>query len=67
MRVVLYSDAMTKRCVDDLPRRVGASKIMRYVLKAIMTNDAEWEEYRKTDKDAINVRNYLREKLLPRL
>jgi len=67
MMIALYTDAETNRLASELPRKCSASKIMRYVLKAAMTSDADFEVYKRENKDAKEVRLYLREKLLPRL
>lgn len=67
MRTNFYVDEMSHNFIGELPRKVNASKIMRYVLKAIFATDAEWADYMKSDKDAVVVHDYLKVKLFPRL
>ena len=67
MNLNLYANEETVQSVGKLPRDMSASKIMRYVIKAIFTPDKQWREFQKTDVEAAAVRAYLRKKLLPRL
>lgn len=67
MKVTLYLDEQAHRYMNELPRKVSASKIARYILKALFTTDDEWREILRTDKDAREVKEYVRSKLLERL
>jgi len=67
MSLNLYASEETLRNARKLPYDMSASKIMRYVMKAMFTPEKKWREFQKTDKEAVAVRAYLRDKLLPRL
>lgn len=67
MKTTLYLDEMSHNYIGELPRKVNASKIVRYVLKAIFADDAEWKVFLETDADAAVLREYLHKKLLKRL
>ena len=67
IRTNMCHDVDSMRCMNELPRRVNASRIMRYVLKAIVMNDAEFEAFKRDNAEAAECREYLREKLKNRL
>jgi len=67
MKTTLYLDQVSHDYIDELPRKVNASKIVRYVLKAIFADDAEWNLFLETDSDAAVLREYLHKKLRKRL
>jgi hypothetical protein len=58
----LTIDDKASRGLDVLPHSLGASTIMRVVLKAISMNEREFEKYKAESKEAQAVRAYLRDK-----
>ena len=67
MRTNFYLDEVSHNYVGELPRKVNASKIMRFMLKAIFDSESEWTAFLETDKDAAIIKEYLRKKLKGRL
>ncbi len=69
MRTNIMLDEKSYDAMKELPRKVSASAILRHILKAIVTNDKEWDEYITTNEEGITVRAYIHEKtpLLKRL
>lgn len=63
----LSIDEQAFGCVDELPRKMSASKIFRYVVKAIILKDEAWFTYLENDVDAKVIRGYLKKTLVNRL
>lgn len=69
MKTTVYLDKESSDAMKELPRKVSASAIFRHILKAIVTNDKQWDEYITTNEEGIMVRAYIHERtpLLKRL
>lgn len=63
MRSNVVLDEMSYLAMQNLPKRMSASKLMRTFLVAATTNDKEWNRYLKSSEEAREVRDYLCEKL----
>ncbi len=69
MRTNIMLDKRSYEAMKELPRKVSASAILRHMLKAIVTNDKEWDEYIQNNEEGKAVRAYIHENtpLLKRL
>lgn len=59
----LTLDEKSREAVNDLPRSVSASAIMRVLLKAISMSEKEFEKYKASSDEAQEVRDFFREKV----
>lgn len=64
--ITMSVDAVTKERISELPKRMSASRVLRYVITAMFTNDEEFAEYIKTPEGK-EVRAFVREKVGRRL
>lgn len=64
MRMELYVDAETKECSGELPRKISASKLFRWVVKAATTDNKTWKKLIRTGGDIKDVQDYLRPRLM---
>lgn len=63
MRMELYVDKETKEGSGELPRKISASKLFRWVIRAATTDNKTWKKLVKTDPDIKEVQDYLRPRL----
>ncbi len=59
----LYVDKETKENSGELPRKISASMLFRWVIKAATTDMKTWEKLIRTDPDIKMVQEYLRPRM----
>lgn len=64
--VMLTVDESTKEYISYMPKRLSASRVLRYIITAMFTTDAEFEVYKKRPEVA-EVRAFVRSKLRGRI
>jgi hypothetical protein len=60
MKTTFYLDEVSSKAVKDLPRKMSASKLLRWMLKLIHTNDKEWKLLIKHDPEIKEVQDWIR-------
>ncbi len=63
MKTTFYLDEVSSQAVKELPRKISASKLMRWMLKLIHTNNKEWKHLIKHDPEIREVQDWIRPKL----
>ncbi len=56
-------DEDSHKVIGELPKRISASKLLRWLLKLIHTNDKEWEYLIEHDPEIKEVQDWIRPKL----
>jgi hypothetical protein len=64
MKATMWLDQMSHDAMENLPRKMSASKLMRTLLVAATTNNREWKQHLKENEEAREVQAYLRQKFL---
>jgi hypothetical protein len=60
----LYVDQETKESSGELPRKISASKLFRWIIKAVTTDMKTWKKLLRTDKDIKEVQEFIRPRLM---
>ena len=63
MKTTVYLDEKSAQAADELPRKVNVSKLLRWLLKLIQTNDNEWASLMEQDAEIREVQDWIRPKL----
>ncbi len=63
MKLTLYIDEEGKEAVKSIPRTVSISKIMKWICIAIVTSEKDLQRIKRTNPEAKEVAEYLKEKL----
>jgi len=64
MKATLFLDEQSVSAMRDMPQRMSASKITRWLLKTATCDDKQLEKLLKTDKEYREVQDYLRPRLM---
>lgn len=67
MRTTVYLDDDAKNALDELPRKVNASKLIRWMSKALTTDEKKWDRLIKEDQEIRDVQEFLRPRLMQAL
>lgn len=63
MRTHLYMDEQSIEALNDLPRKMSASKVARWAIKTAALSDKEYAHLLKTDSEFREVQEYLQPRL----
>jgi hypothetical protein len=64
MRTNIMLDEDSHKVIGELPRKISASKLLRWLLKLIHTNDKEWTQLIKHDPEIREVQEWIRPKVI---
>jgi hypothetical protein len=67
VRLHMSIDEVARESMDNLPRAIGVSKIMRFILKASFMSQKQVWDYIEHDKEAKQVAEFLRKNLVGKL
>lgn len=63
MKTTFYLDEVSSKAVKELPRKISASKLLRWLLKLVNTTNKEWNYLIKHDDEVKEVQDWIRPKL----
>ena len=63
MKATLFVDQRTKDAIENMPRKMSASKLFRWFMVMLTCSDKEWERIRKEEPEILEVQEYIRPKL----
>lgn len=63
MRTTLSIDEQTRQAMQELPRPFKSSALLRWLLKALTTDNKEWDRLIKNDPEIKAVQDYVRPRL----
>lgn len=64
MRTNIMLDEDSHKVIGELPKRISASKLMRWMLKAVHTNDKEWKNLLRNDREIKEVQDWIRPRIM---
>lgn len=57
-------DEESHKVIQELPKKISASKLLRWLLKMVHTNDKEWTRLIKHDPEIKEVQDWIRPRLM---
>jgi hypothetical protein len=64
MRTNIMLDEESHKVIKELPRKISASKLLRWLLKLINTSDKEWAYLIKHDPEIKEVQDWMRPRFM---
>ena len=59
----IYTDEQTDRFIGEMPAKMSASRVFRWMMRLISTNDKEWTVLIKENKEIKEVQAYMRPRI----
>ena len=63
MKATLSINEQTKASMGDLPIRMSASKLFRWIVKLMVSDEKEWKKIIREEGEIKEVQDYIRPKL----
>jgi hypothetical protein len=64
MKTTVYLDEESVKAANELPRKINVSKLLRWVIKAVTSDEKTWTKLIRTEGEIKEVQDYLRPRLL---